>query len=286
MRINIVLVAPPDFKHREVFNEVITLFSGCLQNLGHEVLISENVFKPDWLNIIIANQFLRYTPNFQKFKYIILQLEQLGFAGGWFRQPEIDKSKFISTFLPLLQNASQVWDYSLENVDFLKTFNIEAKLIPFGFDSRLQTIEPGEKDIDVFFYGSLSERRIEIIEKLKTLCNCVNVFGVYGKERDKLIARSKIILNIHHNKSEIMQQVRIFYLLINKCFVISEDCTWNPYGDGIITVPYDQLVEQTLSWLKKDKERELIAAKGFEKIQTINSCELIKNSLADLQFSQ
>ena len=52
--------------------------------------------------------------------------------------------------------------------------------------------------------------------------NVKALFGVYGRERDKLIARSKIVLNMHHYSSQIFEIVRVFYLLTNRKAVVAE----------------------------------------------------------------
>jgi hypothetical protein len=283
MKINIVLIEPPNHNHSAVFEELIVFFFDCFKDLGHEVIRTVNVFKQDHLNIIIANQYLHFSPVFKNMKYIIVQLEQLSFEGGWFSF-DYNKPKFSTDFIPLLENAAQIWDYSKENINFLNNYKLDVKLISLGYDPNLQTIKHAEeKDIDVLFYGSTQERRFNVIKSLEKLCKITGVFGKYGKERDSLIARSKIVLNIHaYGNINILEQVRVFYLLTNKCFVLSEECSWNPYEDALVTTPYDLLIEKTLYWLKNNQEREIMANKGLEKIKNIDTKELIKTALEEL----
>ena len=44
----------------------------------------------------------------------------------------------------------------------------------------------------------------------------------FGKERDALIARSRVVLNLHQYDTHIFEQVRVNYLLINGKVVVSE----------------------------------------------------------------
>lgn len=46
--------------------------------------------------------------------------------------------------------------------------------------------------------------------------------SIYGEERDALIARSRVVLNLHQYDIHIFEQVRVNYLLINGKAVVSE----------------------------------------------------------------
>lgn len=84
------------------------------------------------------------------------------------------------------------------------------------------------QDIDVLFYGTLNNRRINIINMIKTAginiyCpNLNNPNGCFGKDKDLLIQRSKIILltNYFNNNCDM---VRSIYLMSNKKMIISDD---------------------------------------------------------------
>ena len=89
------------------------------------------------------------------------------------------------------------------------------------------------QDIDVLFCGSMNERRMQIIQALKdsTLFDkplVIAQFVGYGAYRDKYIARSKIVLNMHYYTPGIFEIARVSYLLANKKCVVSEE----GLGDG------------------------------------------------------
>jgi hypothetical protein len=186
--------------------------------------------------------------------------------------------------LPLFRDALQVWDYSSENIEFLKGFGIQAKFIPFGFHQALQTINhSADKDIDVLFYGYPMDRRTKIIAQLEKVCNVKALYDTYGKERDDYIGRSKIILNIHAFENlKVFEQVRIFYLLINQCFILSEESTWYPYKDGVVFAPYEQLTEKVIEWLSKDRQRTEIIASGLENIKNINTRAYLAQAIEEI----
>lgn len=283
MKINIVLVNPTDLGHESIYDEVVTFFYYSIKELGHNVTKSINTFEKDSLNLVVANQYLSFIPQLAQFKYIIIQLERLSFEGGWFGFEHL-KPKFFTDFLPLLQNAEQIWDYSKENINFLKDYNLKPYLIPFGFCDKLQTFTPVEnKDIDVIFYGVPTPRRDKLTNELKKYCNFHYFYGLYGLERDKLIARSKILISIHaQDPPKTLEQVRLFYPMHNNCFVISEDTSWNPYSSYLITYPYDKLIDGILEWLKKDNERDIHAKNSLQGLKNIYSKELIQKALMDI----
>lgn len=82
MKLNLALLAPDDVA--PVFQEVLEL-AAHLQDLDHEVFISSNRLKPDYLNLIFGYQYLPSQSHeniAQNFPYLIVQLEQLSEQGG------------------------------------------------------------------------------------------------------------------------------------------------------------------------------------------------------------
>src|SRR5439155_882319 len=123
------------------------------------------------------------------------------------------------------------------------------------------------QDIDVLFYGSLNERRAAVLRELARHANVRARFGIYGAERDQLIARAKVVLNLHFYEAQLMEQVRIAYLLNNGCFVLSEDAPDNPYGSAIATAPYGELAAACLRYLADPDERQRQATSSLEWFQ-------------------
>ena len=136
--------------------------------------------------------------------------------------------------------------------------------VPIGFHECLQTIVAASPDIDVLFYGSLNPRRRLVLEELQKHCTVKALFGVYGSERDAFIARARIQLNIHQFDAQLLEQVRISYLLNNRCFVVSEESVGGPYPeDAVVSAPYGQLVDVCHCYLADHREHAAIAAAGF-----------------------
>jgi hypothetical protein len=252
---------PPGYKHSLCFVEVGFLLKHSLISCGKECDIALNDFARDRINIILGWHLLPFKPEYASFMYIPYQLEQLS--------PDMWRA-FSPDVIQTLLHAHDVWDYSPENVRFLGGQGIRARHLPIGFHPSLEQIPANRpKDIDVLFFGSIGERRQKVLtdlngKKLKLHA----LFGVYGKERDEYIARSKIILNIHFYSTKIFEAVRISYLLNNRCFIISEESEVNPYPKiDLKMVAYEELAEACCSALSDTRAIENIMNANFEQFK-------------------
>ena len=48
------------------------------------------------------------------------------------------------------------------------------------------------------------------------------LLNLYGADRDALLARSKIVINMHQHDAQVFEIVRVSYLLANRRTVVSE----------------------------------------------------------------
>lgn len=294
MKIALVNIIPPAYPYSQVMAEVIDFYRACLEDLGHQVFVSPNLYRRGILNIFLSWQFLplRVIPHLsqQGLDYIILQLESLSTRSGWFNQSltpaQVNPEEHdFKTRLPLLQNALQVWDYSPDNLAFLAQHGIQARLMPFGYHASLKRFEPqSHPETDVIFVGSLTPRRQKILETLQQNHHVKIISHQYGPARDRELASSKLILNIHsYPQSYQLEQVRLFYLFHNRCLVISEASNWNPYGEGLISYPYPELQEAVRDWLSKPvSERQAAAERSHQSLFTLCSTARIATALASL----
>jgi len=237
----ICFIKPPEYEGSLVFREILFLLRNSLRDLGHTVEIVPNQLHPVKTNILIGYHLLQWGEYLAKVDYIPFQFEQLDTKEGW----------FSDTILAILKGASQVWDYSSINIEFLRQQGVTAQHVPIGYHPDLAVVPKAEeKDIDVLFYGSVNDRRKELMERLARKCNAQFIAGAFAQERDELIARSKIVLNLHYYQTKIMESVRIAHLLNNGVFVISEDSADDAFpGVDLITAPYDEIEELCLEYL-------------------------------------
>lgn len=254
-RYNVMLLAPTGYVHAEALRDVCRLLHHALDSLGYPTTFQTNCLVGDAINIVVGYHLAPNAAIFGNARVIFYQLEQLSERDGWFTPQRLE----------VLRRAEQIWDYSPENAGFLAARGLNnLRLLPLGFHEKLMSIAPAAKDIDVLFYGSLNPRRRQVLEQLDQRCRLASVFGVYGQQRDELIARSRIVLNLHYYAAQILEQVRITYLLNNGCFVVSEDSAINPLEGMIVTAPHEQLVETCLRYLADEPRRRAFAAQALQ----------------------
>ena len=64
----------------------------------------------------------------------------------------------------------------------------------------------------VSFFYNLKNFKISLNNLTKKNIKIKCLFGVYGKERDDWISKSKLVLNMHMYDSKIFEIIRVFYL--------------------------------------------------------------------------
>ncbi len=272
-KFQVILVRPQGYLHSEAFRELAETLQVGLTSLGHIAHIQENMFEPGATNIFLGahllspRQALLVPPG--SVIYNLEQLEGYNLSPAYFE----------------VASHHQVWDYSQENVERWKTMNcaFPPVHVPVGYVPELTRIQPAlTQDIDILFYGSLNERRIRILNALRDAGVKVRAqFGVYGSERDELIGRSKIILNIHFYETKVFEIVRVSYLLANSKAVVTESspCMEEGLTKSVRSLPYDSLVEGCVSLLGDEAERRRLEKQGFEWFSKRNESEILANAL-------
>jgi hypothetical protein len=259
LKLHFCIIQPPAYIHIHAFDEVVQVLAHSLAELGHQVSTQVNRLDTGARNVVLgAHLAPRHALPQLPPDTIILNTEQLLTDEAGWNNLVLDCSR-----------RHAVWDYSEHNIEWLRERGAQ-RLAHFklGFQQQLARIPAGaHEDIDVLFYGSVGPRRAQVIEALKA--NGVRVavvFGVYGAERDALIARGRLVLNLHHYESKILEVVRIFYLMTNAKAVVCEvgpDTAADPmYLEGVCAVPYEKLVDACLELLSTETARHALAARA------------------------
>jgi len=256
-KFTVCIVNPPGYVHSMCFWDVAVLVNASLETLGHSSSICFNRLSEDCTNIVLGYHLIEYGDALKRYRYIPYQLEQLGAEDG----------RCSDNVMRVLETAADVWDTSLDNVDFLNRFGIRAKLLPIGFHEKLSRVQHAVvKDIDVLFYGSMSDRRRTVLEGLAAVpgLNVSYFGGLYGSQRDATIARAKIVLNIHFFPAQILEVVRVSYLLNNACLVLTEQSGSNPYdGVPLSTSRHEELVDEARRLLSSPDTMEELRTSGY-----------------------
>src|SRR5271166_1045208 len=274
-RFQITVIRPPGYLHSEAFREIAETLQYGLRSLGHSAQIRENGFDSAAMNIVLgAHLLLPDQAGTLPPGSVLYNLEQLG-------GPSLPPSYYE------LACRHQIWDYSLRNIEKWKALNCAHTPVhvAVGYAEELRRIKNSQPaDIDVLFYGSLNERRARILKILRDSGLKVHaVFGVYGKERDELIARSKIVLNMHFYEAKLFEIVRVSYLLANSKAVVAECSSGSEMEedlkDAVVAVPYSSLVEKCIALLKDEKSRHELERRGFQRFSERRESDILKAAL-------
>ncbi len=133
----------------------------------------------------------------------------------------------------------EMWDFNEANAA-----KYGATFVPVGYHPSMERFKRAPNlDIDIVFSGCLNDRRALILEQLEDRGMNVAYIppGTYGAERDAILARSKLALNMLFYPDGVFPALRCAHLVANLVPVLSEKC---PEGwDFIPTTTYGGLVE-------------------------------------------
>lgn len=141
----------------------------------------------------------------------------------------------------------ELWDFSASNM-LNYPGDVEAIHVPIGYHptmTRFRMLPPEKRDIDVLYYGSISERRKAVYDALKAKGLRVETVTEFGSARDAMIARAKCVSIIGFLAPYVFPVIRAAHLVANEVPLVAETITEVPWWMGR-TYDYDAIVEETL----------------------------------------
>jgi hypothetical protein len=250
--------------HSHALDEVAETVNYGLRRLGHDSVL-DGYEDQDRRQIIIGAHLLGDQLAAAPPGTIIYNLEQTD-------------APWVPQYAPLFRDFT-LWDYSERNIEFWAQRDIKAVHVPIGYVPEMTRIVSAPvQDIDVLFYGCMNPRRGKIVDELGARGLCiVAVCNVYGADRDKLIARAKVVLNMHFYEPGIFEIARVSYLLANRKCVVSETGLDVPQNicKGLAFADYADLVACCENFVYSTHYEE----RGFELMSAIDECDILKKAL-------
>jgi hypothetical protein len=179
---------------------------------------------------------------------------------------------------------------------------------PLGYDICFETISDSavHSDIDLLFMGSNSPKRELFLSQNASLLNQYNSHlvisrvekprlistpGFYsGLERNRLLAQSKILLNIHYGECAYLEWHRVLLAIANRCLVISETSEHiEPLIEGqhLIIATLEDIPSKCKYYLEHEDERLKIVSQAYEFVtKQLNASVLSKSLLEILESKQ
>ena len=251
------------------FQEIAETLLYGLRGLGHAADLGSVFAGSGFQNIVLGAHLVR--PEAIPAGSVIYNFEQLG---GAILQPQHYEWGGRST----------VWDYSRRHVPLWKEHGVKARHVELGYVPEMTRIPEADEDIDVLFYGSPNARRLQIITGLEAAgLRVVSLCGVFGAERDAHIARAKVVVNVHYYETKTFEIARVAYLLANRKAVVTEasadEADYEYLHGGLVSVPYECLVEACWELVGQHSLRNEIRAAGFEKLAARRETEILRECL-------
>lgn len=183
------------------------------------------------MHFVICPQIFPELPT----RYCAFQMEQ-SVSTRWFNKDYFDR----------LNKAEFVFDYSLQNIEYLQNQGFSRKdlfYLPIG---RLPTIEKAiemDEEYDVLFYGDVNcDRRAHYIDELSKHFKVRCVQEKFSDELYKEIAKAKVIVNIHYYEGALLETTRLWECLsLNKVVVSEKSTDLDQCGDILDLVDFVEI---------------------------------------------
>lgn len=257
------------------FAETMATLAWGLQELGHEASVGLNDWRPGARHIVLcphlleANTLASLPPD-----TILYNLEQIDALSPL---PPSRLSAFAHC---------QVWEYSERNLARWREAGIAAAHVPVGWYPGLERITAANaKDVDLLFYGVINRRRADALNQLDRAGLRVHVAqGVFGQDLDALLARTRLVVNIHCYRTAIFESVRASFLLANGIAVVSERSAETEvppaFEEAVCWAPVEGLAEACRTLLADVERSNEQARRGREAMRTLSIVPPLRAALA------
>lgn len=283
MHFNLVKITRKDNRYTGALDDVIMTTYFALNKLNFNVSISQNKDKTNSCNIIFGScSNIELSNKIIKKNTYIFNCEQLYNNSQWNNEEYIAQLK-----------NSKVIEYSKKNYDYLTKNHELTNLthIKFGYTKEMSCLSQEiNKDIDILFYGSINDRRLKIINEL--LDNKINIYAtnfLYCSARDSLIARAKLILNLHYYTPATLEVARLGYLWANKKAVVSErrkDTEIYPeLENSCLFADYEDITKTVVKLINNHKTIKQLEENGYNSYKTIDYSKELKKIFGNRSYA-
>ena len=203
MNFRIVL---PRTKWWRCLEDIAECLRGALRTAGHEADLTQN-FAGGYTGAPceIAIGAHRESVTLPDYPVVVYQTEVPGSAA------------FPASYSDKLKRALCVWDSA-------PGYGTGQAVVEPGFTDQRDVMIVGPKDIPLLFFGSMTDRRVEILTRLhKAGLGLECHFGVFGSERNALIDRAQVVVDIKQRDTDPNDKTRTFFLDSRGACVLTEN---------------------------------------------------------------
>ena len=269
------------------FQELGEAVAFGLRGLGHEAVLDDDV---RWVagetTVVLCPNALFYRDTGYALPTgegtVLYNLEQRG-------------TEHIGLVARLAQQPGvTLWEYSSSNFGVWDALGVPYAHAQVGYAPTLTWAASPEKDIDVLFTGTRSPRRQHVVDALarsglRVEARWTHDNGVFGDARNALVARSRVLLNVHMFDARVFEVTRAMNALANRVAVVTEessddrDYAW--LDGGVVRVPYEGLAEACRALLADPAGPGRVGDAGFERFSARPEAETLRAALEALPVS-
>jgi hypothetical protein len=273
----VVAVQIPRYPHSAALQELVEAVYYGLKQLDQQVTLTNGHREFSNNTVIIGGHLL--SPE---------QCAKVPNGAVVYNSEHADSHWFNKHYVALLQRTI-VWDYSADNTKWLADKLGRPVLhVPLGYVpqfTRINSRRTNDEDLDVLFFGAPNARRERIFDEIRSRGLLFHhAFGVYGSERDALVERSKVVINIHQYTRGALEILRIAYLLSNKKAIVTEinpGETIDPDLEGaFVAAPYESMASSAADLVANPLARATLATTGFRKFICRSEAVILRDALA------
>lgn len=194
-----------------------------------------------------------------------------GCTYGLWNMEQLNTPSRLADFEHIVDLIDFALDLSTKNIGILKEKHRTTIVhCPVGYHPYFDSsnINVRLKKYDVMFFGLMTPRRIEIVERLKKVCKAFPTEFLWGTGRARQIAKTKINLNMHVTENDFPEYLRFVMLFLSsKRFCLTErmgECGQFIDGTHLVYMDKDNVESQVQELLADNVRRDQIAEQGYE----------------------
>ena len=272
-----------------IFGEIIETYRFAAERLGYPTSYGPKLATNDAINII----FFVWSMAWKDFAALHPRCIFVNF------EPMVPESHaYLPPYLELLEKA-YVWEYSRANLQRLDASpHRKTDWVPLCFEEQsaptlplAETLTEDKKDFDVVFFGSSTQRRVDLLHALmaKGLKLAITMRPWSFEERADHLRRSKIALNFHNwDASRVVEQSRLHILFRHHCAVV---CELYPDSEipealrnAVAGAPYEDLVDTIMDLLNDEPRRLALQKAGWQALHQLAPQEQLMAPALDRYF--
>jgi hypothetical protein len=166
----------------------------------------------------------------------------------------------------------EIWDFSGRNATRWRDPRKPVHHVPAGHHSSMERFQPlpwDDRDIDIVFTGCMNVRRQHVLDTLaRRGLKILTLSTVYGPDRDKILARAKLAINMLYYEDGTFAVLRTAHYAANSIAVVSEIANEAPTWTYPAPVPYARLVDSCHDLLEGGEEKLVsVAAEALRRFR-------------------